>query len=155
MRKPAIVHLASHFTLDPEGEDKSYLLLGDGRHLSLTELRQLPWEGVQLALLSACDSAVAVDAGSGRELVGFTTALRGAGVSNVVATLWRVSDGATAQWMEMFYARLAGHAKPALMPALRPDMLAGTQRQWLRRHAGSPLAHPHYWAAFSWIGPSW
>lgn len=155
MRKPAIVHLASHFTLDPEGEDKSYLLLGDGRHLSLTELRQLPWGGVQLALLSACDSAVAVDAGSGRELVGFTTALRGAGVQSVVATLWRVSDGATAQWMEMFYSRLAGPAKPAVMPALKPDMLAGTQRQWLRRHAGSPLAHPHYWAAFTWIGPSW
>ena len=155
MRKPAIVHLASHFTLDPEGEDKSYLLLGDGSHLSLTELRQLPWEGVQLALLSACDSAVAVEAGSGRELVGFSTALRGAGVRNVVATLWRVSDGATAQWMEMFYSRLAGPATPAVMPALMPDMLTGTQRQWMRRHAGSPLAHPHYWAAFSWIGPSW
>lgn len=151
MRKPAVVHLASHFTLDPQGEDKSYLLLGDGSHMSLTELRQLPWGGVQLALLSACDSALAVDAGSGRELVGFTTALRGAGVRSVVATLWRVSDGATAQWMELFYSRLA---RPA-MPALMPDMLSGTQRQWLRRHAGSPLAHPHYWAAFSWIGPAW
>jgi hypothetical protein len=25
------------------------------------------------------------------------------------------------------------------------------QRQWLRRHAGSALAHPHYWAGFVWL----
>jgi CHAT domain-containing protein len=145
---PALVHIASHFVLSPAGEDKSYLLLGDGQRLSLADLRQMPWHGVQLALLSACDSAVTVDAGNGRELVGFATALQGAGARNVLASLWRVPDGATAQWMEMFYAQRASQAgRP-----VSPGTLARTQRQWLRTHAGSPLAHPHYWAAFSWIG---
>ena len=145
--RPAVVHIASHFIIDPAGEDKSYLLLGDGLRLSLAELRQLPWSGVQLALLSACDSAVTVDAGHGRELVGFASALLGAGVGNVVASLWRVSDGATAEWMEMFYAQQRG----ALQQRVGPKMLAGTQRDWLRRHVGTPLAHPHYWAAFQWM----
>jgi CHAT domain-containing protein len=147
-RGPALVHIASHFVLSPAGEDQSYLLLGDGQRLSLTELRQLPWQGVQLALLSACDSAVTVEAGSGRELVGFATALQGAGVRNVLASLWRVSDGATAQWMEMFYGQRARRADLLI----NPDTLAMTQRQWLRKHTGSSLAHPHYWAAFGWIG---
>ena len=145
---PALVHIASHFVLSPAGEDKSYLLLGDGQHLSLSDLRQMPWQGVQLALLSACDSAVTVDAGNGRELVGFAAALQGAGARNVLASLWRVSDGATAQWMEMFYAQPAQRTGPRVSP----DTLAQTQRNWLRTHAASPLAHPHYWAAFSWIG---
>ena len=145
--RPSVVHIASHFVIDPAGEDKSYLLLGDGRRLSLTELRQLPWSGVQLALLSACDSAVTVDAGHGRELVGFASALLGAGVGNVVASLWRVSDGATAEWMEAFYAQPRG----ASSSRVGPTMLARTQRDWLRRHAGTALAHAHYWAAFQWM----
>jgi CHAT domain-containing protein len=146
--RPALVHIASHFVLSPAGEDKSYLLLGDGQRLSLADLRQMPWQGVQLALLSACDSAVTVDAGHGRELVGFATALQGAGVRNVLASLWRVPDGATAQWMEMFYAQRATRANVPLSA----DTLARTQRQWLRTTAGTPLAHPHYWAAFTWLG---
>ncbi len=146
--KPAVVHIASHFELSPAGEDKSYLLLGDGARLSLAQLRQLPWDGVQLAVLSACDSAVTVEAGSGRELVGFATALLGAGVNNVIASLWRVSDGATADWMQTFYEERARQPRRSASPAT----LVQTQRRWLRSHAGSPLAHPHYWAAFSWIG---
>ena len=146
---PALVHIASHFVLSPAGEDMSYLLLGDGQRLSLADLRQMPWQGVQLALLSACDSAVTVEAGNGRELVGFATALQGAGARNVLASLWRVSDGATAQWMEMFYAQQA--RRPSAR--VSSDALAQTQRQWLRTHASAALAHPHYWAAFSWLGP--
>ena len=146
-RHPAVVHIASHFVIDPAGEDKSFLLLGDGSRLALGDVRQLPWGGVRLALLSACDSAVAVDVGQGRELVGFASALLGAGVGNVVASLWRVADGATADWMSLFYA----HQHAPNGGGLSPATLALTQRRWLQRYAGSALAHPHYWAAFQWM----
>ena len=148
--RPAVVHIASHFIIDPAGEDKSYLVLGDGRRLSLAQLRQLPWDGVQLALLSACDSALSVDAGHGRELVGFASALLSAGVDNVVASLWRVSDGATAEWMELFYAQQRTGPSGPTVPT-NPALLARTQRTWLQAHAGTALAHPHYWAAFQWM----
>lgn len=146
--KPGIVHVASHFVLDPSGEDKSYLLLGDGQHLSLSELRLLPWQGVRLALLSACDSAISVGAGDGREWVGFAQSLRSAGVNDILATLWRIDDTATARWMADFYGHLRGRAS---MP-VDSNTLASVQRAWLHRHQGSTLAHPHYWAAFVWLG---
>ena len=149
-QRPRIVHIASHFTLDPAGEDKSTLLLGDGQALSLAKLKLLPWSGVALALLSACDSAVSVDQGQGRELTGFANALQSAGVRNVIATLWRIDDAASARWATLFYAPLARPQGSARVPD--PSWLAATQRQWLRAHAGTALAHPHYWAAFTWLG---
>ena len=148
-QRPFIVHIASHFVLDPAGEERSYLLLGDGTRMTLGELSRLPWQGVRLAILSACDSGVSLDGGPGRELVGFASALRRAGVHNVLATLWRVADGATAQWTALFYEPLPRGGAGAVIKALR---VAQAQRQWLRQHASTPLAHPHYWAAFTWLG---
>src|SRR5438132_1526233 len=37
-----VVHIASHFGFQPGNETKSFLLLGDGSHLSLAELKSLP-----------------------------------------------------------------------------------------------------------------
>ena len=156
-RGPDVVHLASHFALDPAGEDKSYLLLGDGSRLSLSALAAMPWRGVNLAMLSACDTGVALESGPGQAMVGFASTLQRAGVAHVLATLWRVSDGATARWVEMFYHPAAqraplAHGKFALR-APTPNAARATQaqRQWIRQYAGSPLGHPHYWAAFTWL----
>ncbi|MDP1656715.1 MAG: CHAT domain-containing protein [Hylemonella sp.] len=146
-RRPGIVHVASHFVLDPAGEDKSYLLLGNGQRLSLSELKLLPWSGVRLALLSACDSAVSLGKGDGREWMGFAASLSGAGVSDVMATLWRIDDAATASWMNGFYGQL--RAATTAQPS--SATLAHAQRAWLQRYRGGNLAHPHYWAAFVWL----
>lgn len=142
-RHPDVVHLASHFRLDPGSDEASYLLLGDGSHLSVAELAQLPWRGVGLALLSACDSAT--PRGPGREWLGLASALQRAGVRQVLATLWRVGDEATAEWVKAFYAT-SGDA------LLNPRRVADVQRDWLRRHRADSWAHPHYWAAFTWLG---
>lgn len=149
--KPAVVHLASHFVLDPAGEEASYLQLGTGQRLSLRELRQMPWQGIDLAVLSACDSALSLQAGSsanGQELAGFAASLRAAGVRHVLAALWRVDDKATARWMEVFYSPWRSDAAT---PRIDPGRLAQAQRAWLRRHRGTPMAHPYYWAGFSWL----
>jgi CHAT domain-containing protein len=151
---PTVVHLASHFVFDPAGDERSYLLLGDGARLPLARMREWGWQGVKLAVLSACESAVTVDAPStgplqrqanGRELAGFAAALHRAGAQNIVATLWRVSDDSTAHWMETFYR---SRPDPALLDA---QALAQTQRRWLAAHAGATWAHPHHWAAFQWM----
>jgi CHAT domain-containing protein len=151
-RRPAMVHMASHFALDPAGEEKSYLLLGDGSKLPLSTLATLPWRGVNLALLSACDSGVVLGQGTGQALVGLASTLQQAGVQHVIATLWRVSDGATASWVQMFYRQPAATAlRQPVMPKLNAARVAQTQRDWLRRHAGTALTHPHYWGAFTWL----
>lgn len=152
---PGTVHLATHFELDPGGEEKSYLLLGNGHRMSLAALADLPWTGVRLALLSACDSGVSFDWGTGQAQVGFAASLGRAGVENVLATLWRISDGASANWVSMFYASTRTNAtQPGTQPDLvrfSPEHVASTQRRWLRQYAGQPLGHPHYWAAFVWL----
>jgi CHAT domain-containing protein len=145
-RKPGIVHVASHFVLDPSGEDKSYLLLGDGGRMSLAELRALPWDGVRLALLSSCDSAISVGHGDGREWVGFAQSLGNAGVKDILATLWRIDDAATARWMTDFYDQVRFSRNQ-----INSKTLASVQRAWLSRHQGGSLAHPHFWAAFVWL----
>lgn len=154
--RPRAVHLASHFALDPGGAERSYLLLGDGRKLSLAELARLPWAGVDLAMLSACDSGVAADGGNGQPWMGFAQLLQGAGVRHILATLWRVGDAATAEWMAQFYRAAgrpvtAGGAGSTPWQAT-PQNVAQVQRQWLAQYAGAAWAHPHYWAAFSWVG---
>jgi CHAT domain-containing protein len=153
-QRPQVVHLASHFVLTPTSEEDSYLLLGDGAPLSLRELRQLPWQGVQLALLSACESALPLGpdgAGQGREWAGFAAALQRAGVRDVLATLWRVDDAGTARWMAAFYEQWARRGST---DAVSPDLLGRSQREWLRRHRDTELAHPRHWAGFVWIGSS-
>jgi CHAT domain-containing protein len=148
--KPDVVHLASHFVLAPAGEEASYLLLGDSQRLSLRALRELPWQGVKLALLSACDTGIAT--ASGAEWAGFADALHAAGVGQILASLWRVDDASTARWMRAFYAPAGSTGRTRRAPVWSPQHLAATQRQWLRSHAGSPWAHPHHWAAFQWLG---
>jgi CHAT domain-containing protein len=152
-RGPTVVHLATHFTLDAAGEDKSVLLLGDGTRLPLSALAAMPWRGVRLAVLSACDSGVPVQPGAGMALVGFASTLQRAGVANVLATLWRVSDDATARWVQQFYGApstpsVRARPRPS---ALNAEKVAAVQRTWLHDHAQTPLAHPHYWSAFTWL----
>jgi CHAT domain-containing protein len=151
--RPVVVHLASHFVLDSRHEEGAYLLLGDGQRLTLSGLRGLPWQGVHLAVLSACDTGLPeVGARDGRPASGLAAALHDAGAAHVLATLWPVQDGATAAWMRQFYRPWLAGPRPAWARAL-PDAawVSRVQRQWLRRHAGSALAHPHYWAGFVWL----
>jgi CHAT domain-containing protein len=153
-QRPQVVHLASHFVLSPASEEDSYLLLGDDVQLSLRELRQLPWRGVELAVLSACDSALPLDlqaVGPGREWAGFAAALQRAGVKEVMATLWRIDDASVAPLMKTFYAQWSRRGRAGL-PGV--SLLARTQRLWLQRHGGGPLAHPRHWAGFVWIEPT-
>ena len=159
---PSVVHIASHFHLAAAEEESSYLLLGDGQRLPLARLAQMPWDRVRLVLLSACDSAVGDTARQGREFNGLAGVLRQAGAGHVLASLWPIADGSTAEFMREFYRPmaegpvLAGRAplphEAALAPQPDASWLAQAQRRWLTRHAGAAAAHPYHWAAFAWWG---
>lgn len=159
---PSVVHIASHFHLAAAEEESSYLLLGDGQRLPLARLAQMPWDRVRLVLLSACDSAIGDAARQGREFNGLAGVLRQAGAGHVLASLWPIADGSTAEFMREFYRPMADAATPSgsgpspRSPAAAPlpdaSWLAQAQRRWLLRHAGSALAHPYHWAAFAWWG---
>jgi CHAT domain-containing protein len=70
-------------------------------------------------------------------------ALRLAGASTVIMSLWQVDDEATADLMESLYRqRFVEHASV-------PDAMAAAMRAVIasRRTAGKS-EHPYYWAAF-------
>lgn len=145
--RPALVHLASHFHLDPGGDAASYLQLGNGQALSLSALARLPWRGVRLALLSACETGLPDH--DGRSASSLADSLRLAGVHQVIATHWRIADTAAADWVSAFYAGLQEADLRLDQP--RPEWLATAQRRWLATYQGTDRAHPHYWAAYAWF----
>jgi CHAT domain-containing protein len=101
-----VVHLASHFNLDPFSLEKSALLLGDGGTISLSDFKSgggLDFEGLDLVTLSACDTASGARRGGGREVESLGEVLQMAGASSVLATLMPVDDGTAPALMREFY----------------------------------------------------
>jgi CHAT domain-containing protein len=142
-----IVHVASHFQFHPWNELDSFLLLGDGQHLTLADLKRAPnlFAGVDLLTLSACDTATGSPAANGAELEGFAVLAQRQGAKAVVASLWPVADASTQHLMRQFYRlRTTRHLSKA--EALRQAQLA------LLRDAGNGTAHPYFWAPFLLIG---
>jgi hypothetical protein len=96
-----VIHIASHFRFQPGDDAKSFLLLGDGGHLTLAELKTWAnlFGGVQLLTLSACNTGV----GDGAEVEGFGALAQIQGAKAVVASLWPVADASTSRLMQEFY----------------------------------------------------
>lgn len=129
-----LLHISTHFVLRPGSIAKSWLLLGDGNRLPLERMRRLDLGTPRLVTLSACETAVADATGDGREVDGLAATLLDRGARQVLASLWRVDDRATARFMRRFYAAYAaqrGHAAGALQAAQRQAIAEGAPtRDW-------------------------
>jgi CHAT domain-containing protein len=73
--------------------------------LTALEVAELDLSGVQLAVLSACETGLGQEH-AGEGLLGLQRAFQMAGARATVCSLWSVHDAATAVLMEEFYARL-------------------------------------------------
>ncbi|MBV9106952.1 MAG: tetratricopeptide repeat protein [Verrucomicrobia bacterium] len=147
-----VVHIASHFELEPESEDRSFLLLGDGTHLTLTQLSLIPnlFANVDLLTLSACNTAVGSTNASGGEWESLGMIAQRKGAKAIIATLWSVADDSTTLLMQQFYHLHEMERGISKGEALRRAQLA------LLEGAGNPsrvrFAHPYFWAPFILIG---
>ncbi len=171
-----VLHIASHFVFNAGTETDSFLVLGDGTHLSLEQLRENDFDfgGVDLITLSACETAVGggQDA-NGREIEGFGALAQRQGAKGVVATLWPVADESTGLFMREFYRlREAGHlTKAEAMRQAQIALLKGSVDAAGAENAGKAVgpdsaqvvataatasraryAHPYFWAPFILMG---
>lgn len=140
-----IVHIASHFVFSPGTESNSYLLLGDGKKLSLADAKRsnIRFDHTDLLTLSACDTAKGggKDA-NGKEIEGFGVTAQKQGASAVLATLWKVDDKATAILMaDMYSNKIKGKNK---IEALRQAQIELKQKH--------EYSHPYFWAPFILMG---
>lgn len=145
LRNYRIVHFATHGLLNSEHPELSGLVLSlvdehgqpqDG-FLQLQDIYSLDLSA-DLVVLSACETGLGKEI-NGEGLIGLTRGFMHAGASRVVASLWKVSDVATAKLMAEFYRAMEkDHVPPAA--ALRSAQI----RMWKQKR----WASPYYWAAF-------
>lgn len=174
-----LVHIASHFQFRPGNETNSFLLLGDGTHFTLAEIKRLGqvFDGVDLLTLSACNTATGGAGADGKEVEGFGVLAQLKGAKAVMATLWPVADESTQLMMREFYRLREANPQWSKAEALRQAQLellagqaSGASKRAVRRaeiavgagtdghqstyapDPNAPFAHPYFWAPFILIG---
>ncbi|MEM7794988.1 MAG: CHAT domain-containing protein, partial [Cyanobacteria bacterium P01_C01_bin.118] len=166
-----IIHLATHGEFNVGDLSKSYLYLHNER-LKLDQLRTLGLNrpAVELLTLSACQTAL----GNRSAELGFAGFAVLAGAKTSVASLWNVSDQASAGLMIEFYRQLQENQPIIKAEALREAQLAmlrgeifvdGDRLNGVTESRQLPaelaangqvdFSHPYYWSAFSLVGSPW
>ncbi|GCA72242.1 photosystem I assembly protein Ycf3 [Microcystis aeruginosa NIES-2519] len=152
VKKPNILHIATHGFFKPESNVlenpllRSGLVLagvkigqsaGDDGVLTALETTNLNLVGTKLVVLSACDTGKG-DIKIGQGVYGLRRALVIAGSESQLISLWKVSDDATKDLMVAYYGRLQkGEGRSEALRQIQLGMLKGEKQK-----------HPFYWASF-------
>jgi tetratricopeptide (TPR) repeat protein len=138
IERAGLLHFACHSNLDPNSLYESGLHLADGTLTIGRLLAEYPpkLRAARLVILSSCESAV-VDPGCPDQAVGLPAAFIYSGAGTVIATLWPVSDAATAVLMSDFYARL--RTTGGQMAADEPARALCESQRWIRKATASEL----------------
>jgi len=143
-----LLHLATHAMAATSALEQSRIMFSAAPgaeaadYLFLREAYELPLSGVDLAVLSACDTERG-ELVRGEGVQSFSRAFIAAGARSTVTTLWRVPDRPTADFMKVFYH----HLQRGLT---RDEALRRAKLAFL--DSGTAAADPHFWAAFVLTG---
>lgn len=161
-----VIHVASHFKLDPKRIGDSYLVLGDGDSISLERFQdyQFRFDKVHLLTLSACKTGAASPGSNGREIDGLGWLVEKLGCKAVIATLWEVTDNSTGTFMKEFYRQMQEEGINKAEALRRSQLLLLTCNE-KRGSEGAKrgidevgvsdftdFTHPYYWAPFILMG---
>jgi tetratricopeptide (TPR) repeat protein len=98
-----MIHIAAHAVLDSRNPERSGIVLSSGI-LRLRDIYDLRLK-TSLVTLSACETAMGKEV-HGEGMIGLSRAFLYAGARRVVASSWKVEDGATEWFMEAFYRNI-------------------------------------------------
>lgn len=173
-----ILHIATHGKFVAGLPEDSFLVLGDGTHLSIPDINSIGPElrDIHLVVLSACETAVGGPGADGVEVAGISSYFLAANrASAVLASLWLVNDSSTSLLMQQFYRNLAQgrftkaealrqaqlnllHSEPVGTPQDDSDTnrsIVGIRVNPEATANGTSeltYSHPYYWAPFILIG---
>lgn len=147
--KYRIVHFATHGLLDGEHPEMSGLVFSlvdeqgnpQNGFLGLQDIYNLNLPA-ELVVLSACETGLGKNL-SGEGLIGLTRGFMYAGATRVVASMWEVSDVATAELMVHFYRAMEKEGKSPAAALRQAQIEMWKQKRW---------SSPYYWAAFQIYG---
>ncbi|OKH30505.1 prenyltransferase [Nostoc calcicola FACHB-389] len=127
-----IFHFTGHSTYNFHNPQESALALNAKEFLTLGEICNIENMKIyQLVSLSSCETAITSNQTITAEYVGLVSAFLYQGVTNVVSTLWTVTDDASSFLMIYFYWQI----KKGKSPAVALDKA----RKWLRNLTFSKL----------------
>lgn len=144
-----IIHFATHGLLNSMRPELSGLVFslydknGEKQNgfLSLNDIYNLDLSS-DLIVLSACQTALGKDV-RGEGLIGMSRGFLYAGSNRIVASLWKVDDSATAEFMKRFYTN---HLQNG-MPASKALQQTKIEMKKIKRYNS-----PYYWSAFTLLG---
>jgi len=137
MQGARVIHLSAHGNFRADNPLFSTLHLGSGV-LFLADILTVPLSA-ELVVVSACNSGQTFS-GRGDALLGVAHAFLAANARRLVASLWRVHDQATAEWMELFHRLYRETKDPMAAHRLTGQSL---REKW---------PHPFYWGGFCLLG---
>jgi len=145
-----VIHIATHGEFSSNLED-TFILTWDDK-INVEELRNMIVSGTQqtrpieLLVLSACRTAT----GDDRATLGLAGIAVRAGARSTIASLWYVSDEATAALMKNLYQQLTN---PEITKA---EALRRAQQQVLKDAQTGVInpefEHPYFWSTFILVG---
>jgi CHAT domain-containing protein len=116
--------------------------------LTAQEIAQLDLRGLDLVVLSACQTGLGEITGDG--VFGLQRGFKKAGAQSILMSLWKVDDAATQMLMTQFYTNLtSGMTKrKSLLEAQRYVREYETNEASNQSLSEQPYSDPKYWAAF-------
>jgi CHAT domain-containing protein len=145
LQKYRFIHFATHSVFDDEHPESSGVILSlfnrDGSpedgYLRLRDIYGLKLSA-DVVVLSACDTALGKNI-KGEGIVGLTRGFMYAGAPRVVATLWRVDDEATSEFMKRFYMGIFQKQESPVAALQEAQFEMRKQTRW---------RSPYYWGGF-------
>lgn len=140
-----IIHFATHSLINTEHPELSGVVMSlvdrwgrpQNGFLRLLDVYNLDLNA-DLVVLSACQTALGKEI-KAEGLIGLARGFMYAGAARVMASLWKVNDEATAEFMKKFYEAMQ-------LQGQRPAAALRTAQIWMQQQ--ERWRSPYYWAGF-------